>query len=152
MIDDHLRAARALAGAQKGHPRQVYLRRAISGAYYALFHLLAQSCADELIGATKTGTEAWRRAYRALDHGPAKDALKRLSAQGGDPGLTNFARTFIALQESRHAADYDPRPTYTRAEALANIVQARRAIEMYRDLPSATKVDVVTSVLFKLRR
>ena len=54
--DDLIRIARYLAstgtGINAGRPSQADLRRAVSTTYYALFHALAQCCANTLIGAT----------------------------------------------------------------------------------------------------
>ena len=76
---DHLLAiAESLAsgsvGSQRGRPRQADLRRAISTAYYALFHTLAGNCANLLVGgrASTRTRQAWRQLYRALDHGQVK--------------------------------------------------------------------------------
>lgn len=53
---DLIRIARHLAtggvSGDRGRPRQADLRRAISAAYYALFHALCRCCADTLAGAT----------------------------------------------------------------------------------------------------
>ena len=53
-LQELLRIARQLANgvfaSHPGNPRDDELRRAISTAYYALFHSLAASCADTLIG------------------------------------------------------------------------------------------------------
>ncbi|MYC32883.1 MAG: hypothetical protein F4X64_06865 [Chloroflexi bacterium] len=66
--DDLLDVARRLA---EGNPSQTDLRRAISSVYYALFHAIAQSNADTLVGDAPLvrDPDAWRQAYRALDHG-----------------------------------------------------------------------------------
>lgn len=45
---DLVAAAQDLVGDGKGAPRQANLRRAISTAYYDLFHCLAECCADAL--------------------------------------------------------------------------------------------------------
>src|SRR5437016_12616823 len=79
LVEDLLRIADDLTehgGA--GRPRQAYLRRSLSTTYYALFHALAKMCADELIGVTQSGSEAWVRVYRALEHGFAKNALSQI--------------------------------------------------------------------------
>ena len=62
-----------------GHrPRQADLRRAVSTAYYAMFHLLAKTCADGMLGGVNASrsNRAWRQVYRALEHGSAKNACK----------------------------------------------------------------------------
>ena len=69
---DLLRIARALAagdigGGSLGRPRITDLRGAVSKTYYAMFHALALSCANMLVGASPASRdeEAWVQAYRA---------------------------------------------------------------------------------------
>ena len=81
--EDLIRIARGLAGGaiggNIGRPRQAELRRAVSAAYYALFHALARCCADTLVGATPASRSqtAWTQTYRALEHGYAKNQCVR---------------------------------------------------------------------------
>jgi len=72
-----LDAAKLLAVSGKGKPRQAYLKRAVSTTYYAMFHCLARTCADLMIGGTgaQRSMPAWTQAYRALDHGIARNVL-----------------------------------------------------------------------------
>ena len=51
MSQDLLATARRLAKASPQKPRQSDLKRAISTAYYALFHAMARNAADMLVGA-----------------------------------------------------------------------------------------------------
>jgi hypothetical protein len=55
-------------------PRQADLRRALSTAYDALFHGLAETAADRLVGVTPQVRRslAWSRVHRDLDHNNAK--------------------------------------------------------------------------------
>ena len=52
------------------------LRKAISCAYYALFHALCNCVADQWIGFDEElrGSDAWTQAYRLLEHGKIKAA------------------------------------------------------------------------------
>ena len=58
------------------------LRRAVSTAYYAVFHALANSNADCLIGVPTSPLleHAWDRARRGLDHTPARRNLEQVLA------------------------------------------------------------------------
>ena len=72
---DLIASARRLAGKGKmGPPRQSDLKRAMSTAYYAMFHALCRNCADSFIGKTRAfrSQPARRQAYRAAEHGFAK--------------------------------------------------------------------------------
>ncbi len=85
---------------------QATLRRSISTAYYALFHLLiSEAC--ELWGVDE---------HRRFEHGQMKKASEKIkttwqkeAASGQFPyqDLYTVASAFIQLQERRHSADYD---------------------------------------------
>ena len=98
-------AARNLAGiangvpAGSGRPRQVDLRRAVSTAYYGMFHALCGSNADTLVGAAPPmqGTNPWVHAYRALEHGLAKERLGQYQSNSNMPA---DIRIFGNLQSS----------------------------------------------------
>jgi hypothetical protein len=150
MHDDLLDIASHLAQLDKGKPRQTSLRRAVSSAYYALFHALARLCADELVGFSKPwGVHA--PIYRSLDHGRAKDVFKRISSHRGS-GVAIIGQIFILLQERRHAADYDPSPfPFGRAETLDLIEQSRQAIEQISKLPDEDRLFVATQLVARTR-
>jgi hypothetical protein len=103
--DELLELAREIANLHRGHPRQASLRRAVSTAYYALFHLLI----SEAMG-------------RAFDHGPMKQAaekkvselrnyFKQKPVEGQERTvafhLHNVADTFVETQYFRNDADYN---------------------------------------------
>ena len=148
---DLLVTARQLAKARPSKPRQADLRRAVSTSYYAAFHVLAQDCADRLVGTSPQRSDAaWRQTYRALDHGPAKKACEQAPNLGFPRTLIAFAEAFIDLQEERHRADYDPWARYSRAQALDYVNLAQQAI---RDLRSAAHSDrKALAVLLLMRR
>lgn len=150
-VDDYWHSARILANG-KTKPRQVYLRRAVSAAYYALFHELCALCADQLIGKTKRGSEDWVRAYRSVDHGTAKSEFVRQEIQRLSPRAANFAHVFVLLQDERHTADYDPRPFRRgRRDVLVLIQQARRAVLFLRKARPEDKLKLAARVALKAR-
>lgn len=51
-----------------GPPRQVNIRRAISAAYYGLFHATLSAAADQFVGVTKRNSPLYALVYRAVDH------------------------------------------------------------------------------------
>lgn len=129
--DDLLRQALQLAHKEPKSPKQASLRRAVSTAYYALFHLLI----DEAV-------TNWNRVNlraslgRAFDHGIMKAASNRIQDTrqfpftGEDPrvveALKAVANTFAQLQQKRHMADYDNATFWTRTEALAQVKSAEQ--------------------------
>ena len=158
--EDFLEVAEGLAnGEGPGRPRQVELRRAVSTTYYALFHTLANTCADLLVGPRSTSqtNQAWRQAYRALDHGEVKTKCTR---GPGKPildnhfpqAIRNFARQFVKMQESRHKADYDPFEPFTRSGVLQFIQETKTAINDFEGAPLRDRRAFAVFVLFKLRR
>ncbi len=152
--DDLIVTARHLAKARPSKPRQADLRRAVSTAYYAVFHALAHECADRFIGTNKVSRsgEAWTQAYRALEHGFAKRQCERAPKQGFPAKIVQFADAFTALQEERHRADYDPTATYTRAEVLIDVQTAQQAITELRHGSKPDRAAFAVWVTLKARR
>ena len=77
--------------------RQDDLRRAVSTAYYTMFHTLANSNANALIGALKNDDDnaAWNRTYRALEHGAARSRFQHTGHMDPFPRVVKeFANTF----------------------------------------------------------
>ena len=121
--------------------------------------VLANNCADLLVGPRSPSqtNQAWRQAYRALDHGE----VKRKCTQGpGKPILDShfpqeirdFAHQFVKMQEIRHKADYDPFDLFTRSGVLQFIQETRAAINDFENVPSRDRRAFAVFVLFKLRR
>ena len=152
LVSDLLAAARTLAKANPGRPRQAYLRRAVSTAYFALFHALAQDCADQLVGrGSSRSTTAWVQAYRALEHGFAKNACKGAEKLGFSSELVHCANEFIELQQARHDADYDPQATFLRAEVLDLVNRAQVSIEKLHGARTADRRAFAVLLLLKRR-
>lgn len=151
---DLIASAIILVTSCKGKPSQVSLRRATSAAYYAMFHCLARNCADLLVGGTNSSRSkhAWRQTYRALEHGFAKNACKDGPTLGQFPkAIEDFANNFVAMQEKRHMADYDPTVKLSKSEVLADINLARQAITEFQKEPVKDRRAFAAHVLFKKR-
>jgi uncharacterized protein (UPF0332 family) len=151
--DDLIDTARRLARANPGRPRQADLKRAVSTAYYALFHALARQCADLLIGVGQNRSDpAWTQVYRSLEHGIAKNACKAAANTGFPGGIVTFANTFISMQEKRHSADYNPDARYTQADVLLLIRNAEQAIASLKGEPRKDRRAFAVSVLMQKKR
>ena len=151
--DDLLSVADDLVSTSK-RPRQSNLRRAVSTAYYAMFHCLARCCADTLIGSRSADRSrpAWRRVYRALEHGFAKNSCKNQTITKKFPkDIEDFANTFVSLQRKRHSADYDPFSQFTKLEVERDISATRDAIERFQSTPIKDRRAFAAFVLFKNR-
>lgn len=132
-----------LATKEPRRPRQASLRRAISSAYYGVFHLLAWEVA-RLVTRDSHGRTLRAVARRALQHSGLDAAARAfaaakpgavaahpwLKALGRAPSaeLHGFALAFSELHSLRHAADYDLARAFTRSDALNALGIARRAV------------------------
>jgi hypothetical protein len=154
MSDDLLVLARRLiknSGAQK--PRQIYLKRAVSTAYYAVFHAMAKSNADMFLGVAKASRSetAWQQAYRAMDHGPAKKACQAAQNLNFPVGIKACAAAFATLQEKRHSCDYDPLHRLTRQDALDALAEATAAVKALKLATPKDRRAFAAQLLFKRR-
>ncbi|MFN3459658.1 MAG: hypothetical protein ACK4ZN_01475 [Oceanibaculum sp.] len=152
---DLINTARDLIRTKPGKPSQANLKRAVSTAYYAVFHCLARTCADLLIGSAGAARNAgaWQHVYRALEHGTAKNACVNQAVIGRFPiAVQNFAAVFVALQEKRHSADYDPAAQYYKSAVRQDIDDAHAAITAFEAAPAQDKRAFAALVLFKGRR
>ncbi len=132
-------------------PKQANLRRAVSTAYYAVFHSLARTVANLLIGTTNR-SEAWHRAYRALEHGTTKDVCRnKKTMQKFPPAIREFAESFVALQDMRHKADYALDELFDKVETLAAIERAENSISCFEQVNDQDRRGFVAHVLFKRR-
>lgn len=149
--------ARGLIGSAKSlcpanmlrRPKQANLRRAVSAAYYAVFHELALTCANALVGTNKSNrsNKAWVEVYRGLEHGATKKACQRARRVGFPQEIKDFADAFEQLQEARHAADYDPIVRLSKVEALGYITLAEDSIASLKQVIRKDKVAFATWVL-----
>lgn len=151
---DLIDAAQLLATAQRGRPRQAFLRRAVSSAYYALFHTLARCCADCLIGGSNAerSDPAWRQVYRSLDHGFARNQCRDPRIARFPQSIQDFANVFATLQIKRHQADYDPSEVFERSAVALDIEQIRSAIASFQSTPLKDRRAFAAFVLLKSRR
>lgn len=131
-------ARRTLGNSGSRRPRQSDLKRAMSTAYYAVFHLLCWNTADTLIGgqSAQRSTPAWRQAYRSVDHGFAKGQCRNNATMSLFPqAIQDVANAFVELQVERHAADYDPLHRLVRSEVKSEIDRAEQVISDFLTVP-----------------
>ena len=153
MAPEHLlQMAIDLAEADTGRPRRTDLCRAVSAAYYALFHCLARTCADSLAGQAGTvgNRPMWRRVYRAPEHRQARTRCENMPSSFPN-GVRQFGRAFAMLQSRRHFADYDPDYPFSKSDVVADINNARTAIDRFLATPASVRRDFAIHVLMKVR-
>lgn len=152
---DHLlEQARELSTREKGKPRQASLRRAVSAAYYALFHFLIDEAAALVAGAGrgKSPTDLRRLVGRSFTHTQIKSACVEISKVTPTDILKPFwktldivqqtellrlAQTFRLAQEERHRADYDLSQSFTRDEVQAILNRVEQAFLDWENLKKA---------------
>ncbi|MCJ2014625.1 hypothetical protein [Methylobacterium sp. J-076] len=152
LVPDLLEVAELLV-AQKGrlNLRKAAMRRAVSSAYYAVFHELCYVCADELKIWTKP-TELLEPVYRLLDHGAARNRLTGKDAATISPAILQIGTLFKDLQEARHESDYrTPAMPVSRDWALSLIADARRIVDMIEGLPAQDRLKLAILLIAKTR-
>ena len=138
----------------RGRPRQTDLQRAVSDAYYAMFHTLAACCADLLVGVGYFARRRpeWRQIYRALDHGFARRQCNNNAVIAQfPPEIQLFAWYFSETQRLRHLADYDPDSNFTRRDVLQLINETERIIAEFNSAPADRRRAFAVHVLFRNR-
>jgi len=135
--DDLLQQAFELANKNAEDPTQADLRRSVSSAYYALFHLLTSKTI------THWSLESSRGALgRMFEHSLMNRALDRIA----DAKLSAFreedtavveklrmaAQSFVQLQHMRKTADYDATKIWRHNKALLEIETASNAFALWQ--------------------
>jgi hypothetical protein len=142
MLPEHLlEQAWHLAQRERTRPKQASLRRAVSTAYYALFHLLIRESARQI--GPNLSEENYNRVYRWFDHGAMYRVAKAFSEETvripnskdmlvrGNGGIQFIAQSFVYLQELRHIADYDPGTVFVRGDVLATVGRVGAAFDAW---------------------
>ena len=125
------------------------LHRAVSTAYYAVFHALARNNADNIIGAPTNPSMAsdWVDAYRRMRHGYAAYQLQRhmftLDINGRD-----FSGHFINLKFARETADYNPNAFFNLTSASEWLNRAIAALNNLYAMSPADKLTITNIVLY----
>ncbi|MCY3691980.1 MAG: hypothetical protein OXH30_08270 [Chloroflexi bacterium] len=133
---------------------QTELRRAVSCAYYAMFHTLALSNANTLIGASPADQQrwAWQQTYRAADHRPTRNKLSSASLGGRFPrAIRRFGVAFADVQRVRHSADYDPHSEFSATDVTDLINRAETTIANFNQTPDDIRRDLAIHVLTNVR-
>lgn len=140
--NDLLEQAHHLANREPKRPKQASLRRAVSTAYYALFHLLSTEMAKNWKRPTERGTLA-----RMLDHGPMAqvctrkrdDLAKHFKTRPGQSHALTVLRhlhsiidTFVVMLQHRHTADYNGDIKWSRTDVLEKINRVDAAFQSWR--------------------
>lgn len=140
---DLLEQAEHLCRREARRPKQASLRRAISAAYYSVFHLLVASGVQQLAGHGSATSELRRSLARAYQHSAMRDVARQFAADDPSPkvrlaltatlpiDLRVVAQALLDLQEARHTADYDVGIRVRRTEVREIIDTATEAHEAW---------------------
>ena len=161
--DDLLEQAQHLARREPKRPKQASLRRSVSTAYYALFHLLI----------TET-TRNWKRPAerhtlaRMFEHThmgkvctTKRDELNSYFNRNPSPSQqVNVSRhlhvvveTFVQMLQHRHTADYDSSTRWTRTDANEKIESVKAAFDSWRAIRNEHAAqNFLVTLLLKERR
>ncbi len=137
---DLLRHARSVAELLPNRSQTDY-RRAVSAAYYALFHALTLRSATLLTSSDEL--EDQYRQARRFEHRdlrlvaiwatgagtPPPPLLPRVSDLRGDPSVRVIANSLLLLYAERVAADYNHFARFTRSRVLDLIGVAEEAVQ-----------------------
>lgn len=150
-----IQAARDLVeSANPDDPHNSHFRRAISTAYYALFHCLAESSANLLAGEdpANRNNRAWLQTYRALNHGAVKNRRNRREFKTEFPQETqDFAKVFVEIRDKRNRADYDPTGSLSNLDAEQAIDDAEDAINDFMSIESGERRNFALYLLLPIR-
>jgi hypothetical protein len=143
-----LETAKRLTPSRRGRPAYTDHRRAVSTAYYAVFHALTDRAAKAVF--TEADEEFLRKIQRWVGHGDVRAVATWVSqlegTRGGSPpaqivsllqpsgsnhvdaDTVAIADGFLELNEKREQADYDHDAVFTRADTLTQIALARAVV------------------------
>jgi hypothetical protein len=144
------------------HLSDVRIRRAVSAAYYAVFHRICADAAELL--APHVSDDVRNRIQRWFEHAEMKKICGRFTKPSLDQPLLDLigssapndllfvASSFITLQESRHLADYDLGYTFEWYEARITVELAIRTLGAWERVADSAEANifVLSLLLWKL--
>ncbi len=158
---DLLTLADRLAGLEHRRPKQASLRRSVSSAYYALFHLLTAGStklfAPNLHPASAVRLQRWfdhgemRRVCVSFSTTTTSRAISGILQAAPSADLQFVARTFVRLQAARHEADYDLATRWTRSTALDFLQVAKDAFDAWARIRRTHEANVFALALLSFK-
>ena len=143
-------------------PKQASLRRAVSAAYYALFHLLVVDAVLRVSPKVPAGLAA--RIARSLTHVEIREVCQSIASAnpseilcelhpvGFSADLRIVAQAFATLQEARHHADYDIAISYSRSTVLESLLAVDKAFTAWKKVRKQDEATVFLAALLFTRR
>ena len=148
---DLIASARSNIAGQQPESRAAN-HRAVSTAYYAVYHALCESNASVLVPnvADRVRADAWVRVYQGSSHAHAIGNLQRNRVSLSSDGH-RFAEILDDLYRARLKADYNPRSVFDRRAAGHRLNQAEEAIQKLLNLPLPERIAIATITLLRDR-
>lgn len=150
--------ARALyaAATQETVPEQAqtHLKRAVSTAYYAMFHAVCASAVELLPGAyaDPAAAAAWLQAYRGPEHTHVRNQCRNVGIMAPFPvEIREFARAFVEVQSQRNRADYNPLFDFSPTDVSTIIDNTEIAINQLAAAPLAIRRAFAIAILLRNR-
>lgn len=147
-----------------GRPRQADIRRAISAAYYGIFHGVITKAVDQFVGITNRDKAHYGLAYRSLSHSRLREVCNGIQKStppskyrpyvpvaGFGSDIIALADAVEVLQEKRHPADYDVMIRMNRSDAAVAIATARAALARLDKAPQQEQLAFLSLLLFSPR-
>ena len=125
-IDPHALLRHAHARVDAPDADETDYRRAVSDAYYAVYHALT-ALAASFLAAGDDPADAWRR-VRRFRHWHVRDAAGAMN-ESADARTRMVARATLDLQDRRMDADYDYFAEFRRGQVEMLIDLADEAVE-----------------------
>jgi uncharacterized protein (UPF0332 family) len=148
----------------QGRPRQADIRRAISAAYYGVFHAVIAKAVDQFVGAINRDKAHYGLAYRSVSHSRLREVCNAIQKPtppgkyrpyapiaGFGPDVIALADAIEALQEKRHSADYDIMIRMNRSDAAVAIATVRAALARLDKTPQQEQLAFLGLLLFSPR-
>ena len=135
---------------------QTELRRAISCAYYAMFHTLAASNANTLTGASPADQQrwAWQQTYRAADHRPTRETRSVAPSRSCRPVPYPYPQDFGEVFADCPASSATPPITIPHSDILMPTdatgpyrPSSRTAINDFNQTPDDIRRDLAVHIL-----
>ena len=150
--EDLLEQAETLLKADLRKPKQANVRRAVSAAYYGLFHFLIEESTLLVVNTDFSSKRLRQIVARAFTHTAMNETSKSF-ASGNLPALYDslltgaslpselkrIAAAFDDLQRDRHRADYDLSSPMSRQDSINAVQQVRSAIKDWNILKQNNK-------------
>jgi uncharacterized protein (UPF0332 family) len=157
-------AERLAAPTAEGEPIDADLRRAISSAYYAVFHAVLSAAADRFVGRERRSGSLYSLAYRSVNHTtllkvceevgkptPSKKYEPYFPTNGFGQEILRVATAVALLREKRDKADYEPMFVADPTDVSVILKEARTALESLEAASEEQRVMFLGMLLFQPR-